>query len=161
MAEGEAAMNGAAPDGGMLEHLQTEHHKLNCTLSAIQHRINDPSLGAATGNSDFVAALHALRTELLAHIAEEGIDGCLGEAATRCPSAASQLKSIAADHEAILQAVNDLISSFARDYACAEPLSRRFQALSERLRAYEVAETRLLHYALGSDVADYDVEGNE
>jgi hypothetical protein len=110
---------------------------------------------------DFLTALHSLRAELLAHFAEEGIDGCLGEAAARCPSVVNELKAIAAEHEAILQAVNDLIASVTGDAVSAEPLSYRFQALSEQLHAHEVAETRLLQFALGSDVADYDVEGNE
>jgi hypothetical protein len=156
-------MNGVVPDGGMLEHLQAEHHKLNRTLSAIQHRIDDPSLGSATSHvpPDFFTALHALRAELLARFAEEGIDGCLGEAAARCPSALKKLKALAAEHGAILQAVNDLIASVTGEAVSAEPLSRRFQALSEQLHAHETAETHLLQYALGGDVADYDVEGNE
>src|SRR6476659_1963675 len=100
MSEGETAMNGVAPDGGLLEHLQAEHHRLNCTLSAIQHRIDDSSSSDARASptSDFLASLQSLRAELLAHFAEEEIDGCLGEAAIRCPSAGIQLKAIAADH---------------------------------------------------------------
>src|ERR1044072_1408558 len=98
-------MSGVAPDGGLLEHLQAEHHKLNRTLSAIQHRIDDPSLVEARGHPspDFLGALQTLRAELLAHFAEEEIDGCLGEATARCPSVAGQLKAIHADHEALLK----------------------------------------------------------
>jgi hypothetical protein len=156
-------MNGVAPDGGMLEHLQAEHHKLNRMLSAIQHRIHDPSSDSAKSevSADFLTALQSLRAELLAHFAEEGIDGCLGEAAARCPSVVKKLKAIAAEHETILQAIDELIASIAGDAVSAEALSRRFLALSEQLQAHELAETRLLQYALGSDVADYDVEGNE
>ncbi len=154
-------MSGAAPDGGLLEHLQAEHHKLNCRLSAIQHRIDDPSTsGAARQSSDFVAALNALRAELMAHFAEEEIDGCLGEATARCPSVAGQLKAIHADHEALLKALDELIGS-AADATDAGPLSRGFRTLSDRLHAHETAETRLLEYALGGEVADYDVEGND
>src|SRR5204862_2946851 len=106
-------MNGVAADGGMLEHLQAEHQKLNCTLSAIHHRIGDLSLREAPSDvsSDFATALDSLRAELLAHFAEEEIDGCLGEATARCPSAGSQLKAIVADHEALLQAVNELMAA--------------------------------------------------
>jgi len=163
MLEGDAAMNGVAPDGGMLEHLQAEHHKLNCTLLAIQHRINDPSLSDVLqrSSSDVADSLHALRAELLAHFAEEETDGCLGEAAARCPSTAGQLTAIAADHEELLRSINELIASVAENSASADHLSRRFQALTQQLHAHEIAESRLLQYALGGDVADYDVEGNE
>ena len=156
-------MNGVAPDGGMLEHLQAEHHKLNRMLCAIQQRIHDPSLSSATSHvpEDFLTALQSLRAELLAHFAEEGIDGCLGEAAARCPSAAKTLKAIAAEHDTILQAIDELIASITGNAESVEPLSRRFQALSQQLHAHEIAETRLLQYALGGDVTDYDVEGDE
>jgi hypothetical protein len=156
-------MNGVASDGGLLEHLQAEHHRLNCTLSAIQHRINDLLLSEPQEHplGGFFASLNSLRAELLAHFAEEEIDGCLGEAAIRCPSAAAQLKAIAADHESLFQSVNEFIASLAGERGDAEAIASRFQALSERLHAHEVAETRLLQYALGGDVADYDVEGND
>jgi hypothetical protein len=152
-------MNGMGPDGGLLEHLQVEHHKLNCTLSAIQHQIAEPAQSNTQlqESSDFLAALGALRAELLAHFAEEEIDGCLGEAAARCPSATAQLKAIMADHQALLHTVDDLIAS-AGD---AELVSRRFHSLSQRLHAHETAETHLLQYALGSDALDYDVEGDD
>ena|SRR5262245_12036384 len=156
-------MNGVAPDGGMLEHLQAEHHRLNRLLSAIQQRIHDPAWDSATSRvpPEFLTALHALRAELMAHFAEEGIDGCLGEAAARCPGVVKTLKAIEAEHEVILQAVNQLIASTTGDAMSAEPLLSRFQTLSEQLHAHEIAETRLLQHALGSDVTDYDVEGNE
>src|SRR5438552_1372834 len=98
MMEEEAAMNGVAPDGGLLEHLQAEHHKLNCTLSAIQHRINEAFANDAAqcSASDSVDSLEAFRNALLDHFAEEETDGCLGEATARCPSAAGQLKAITA-----------------------------------------------------------------
>src|SRR3954468_11928658 len=103
-------MNGVAPDGGMLEHLQAEHHKLKCRLSAIQHRINDPTPGEVVERSrmDCGDLLHSLRAELLVHFAEEEIDGCLGVATSRCPSAAGQLKAIIADHEELLRSVDEL-----------------------------------------------------
>ncbi len=146
----------------MLEHLQAEHHKLNCTLSAIQHRIDDPALRDTPVHapSDFVAGLQVLRAKLLTHFAEEGIDGCLGEAAVRCPSAAAQLKAIKADHQSLMDAVDELIAS-AKGVATSDTLSRRIHSLSERLHVHEVAETHLLQYALGGDAADYDVEGED
>jgi hypothetical protein len=156
-------MNGVAADGGMLEHLQAEHHKLNCRLSAIQHRINDrfPIEAPGYSSSDFVAWFDCLRAELLAHFAEEETDGCLGIATCRCPSAASQLKAITADHEALLRAVNEMVEAVTGNSASADTLARRFEAFAEQLHAHEAAESRLLQYALGGDVADYDVEGNE
>src|SRR5205807_5506208 len=134
-------MNGVASDGGLLEHLQAEHHRLNRTLSAIGHRINDRLLSEAEEYppTGFVASLNSLRAELLAHFAEEEIDGCLGEAAIRCPSAAAQLKAIASDHEDLLRSVNELIASVAENSASAEQLSRRVQALTEQFRVHEVA----------------------
>jgi len=155
-------MNGVAPDGGLLEHLQVEHHKLNCRLAAIQQRMNDSSAGdTGCWPSEVMDALDALRVELIAHLAEEEVDGCLGEAAARCPSAASQLKSIAADHEQLLQSVDRLIAAVAGNAIDHEQWTGQFQLLADRLHALETAETHLLQYALGGDVAEYDVEGNE
>jgi len=156
-------MNGVAPDGGLLEHLQAEHHKLNCTLSGIQHRINDPSGGDAAEclPSQLVVALNALRADLLAHFAEEETDGCLGEAAARCPSAAGQLKAIAADHGELLRSIDAMIAAVGGDEIDAPLVAEQFQALAGQLHAHETAETRLLQYALGGEVADYDVEGDD
>ncbi len=148
-----------APDGGLLEHLQAEHHKLNCTLSAIQHQMGDAAACGEPAHSspDFLLALKTLRADLLVHFAEEEIDGCLGEAAARCPSATAQLKAIQADHEALLQSLDGLIASAGN----AEWLARGVYSLSQRLHAHEIAETHLLQYAFGGDTADYDVEGDD
>ena len=155
-------MNGVAPDGGLLEHLQAEHHRLNCTLSVIQHRINDLSSNALRPSPfEFVDSLQALRAELLAHFAEEETDGCLGEATARCPSTAPQLKAIAADHEELLRAVNELTEFVITNAVSTDELAVRFRAFAQQLHAHEIAESHLLQYALGGDVADYDVEGNE
>ena len=143
-------MNGVR-DGGLLEHLQAEHHKLNLALSAIRRRMDDT----------VVDSLRALRTELRSHFAQEETEGCLEDAGARCPSAAPRLKALKSDHDDLLCSLDELIQVATEDEAPPEAMSSRLESLSQRLHDHEAAESRLLQYALGGDTSEYDVEGND
>ena len=156
-------MNGFNHCGAYLEHLQAEHHRLNCALIEIHHQIVE--LNRTTQSQEVLAgvrqSLENLLRELRNHFAEEEEGGCLEEAAARCPSLAPRTKDLMDEHPQLAQEMEQLLAITKDRTTNPKALRRQFEAFAKGLRAHQCAENRLLQTALGADAADYDMEGNE
>jgi hypothetical protein len=158
----ERIMNGASPCGALLEHIQQEHHHLNTDLIAIRHELERLSSDAQGPlPPETIKRLKDLRTELEGHFHHEECGGCLEEAASRVPSVSHQVRQIEAEHRELLSAIDRLNTAAASPSGSRASVAREFADFAARLHAHEVAETRLIEYALGGEAADYDIEGNE
>src|SRR5262245_58501626 len=98
--------------GALLEHLQAEHHHLNCALLEIRHRFADlvrSQEQEAAAVAGIRHRLEDLQKELGSHFAEEEGGGCLEEVAARCPSLGLQIKEVMGQHPLLTQALDQLI----------------------------------------------------
>jgi iron-sulfur cluster repair protein YtfE (RIC family) len=156
-------MNGVNHCGAYLEHLQAEHHRLNCALLEIRHQFAElnRSTQPPDGLAELTKRLEDLLKELRSHFAEEEEGGCLEEAVARCPSLGPQTKDLMGEHPQLARALEQLLAAMKDRAANQEAWQKQFEAFATDLRAHECAENRLLQTALGGEAADYDVEGNE
>lgn len=156
-------MNGVNHCGAYLEHLQAEHHRLNCALIGIRRQIAE--LNRSTRPLEALATLREkledLLLELRGHFAEEEAGGCLEEAEARCPSLVPQAKHLMGEHSQLARALEQLLATTKDRAANPIALRRQFESFATDLRTHQCAENRLLQTALGADAADYDMEGNE
>jgi hypothetical protein len=156
-------MNGVDYCAAYLEHLQAEHHRLNCALLEIRHQFaklhcsSRPEAALAT----IIERLEDLLRELRSHFAEEEAGGCLEEAVARCPSLGPQTKDLMGAHPQLARELEQLLAATKTGKANGEVWQQQFEAFATDLRTHECAENRLLQTAFGGDAADYDVEGNE
>jgi hypothetical protein len=159
----ESAMNGVNYCGAYLEHLQAEHHRLNCALIGIRHEIAE--LNHTSRPLEALATLREklehLLLELRGHFAEEEEGGCLEEAEARCPSLGPQAKHLMRENSQLVRALERVLATAKDQSANSHALRKQFEPFATDLREHECAENRLLQTALGGDAADYDVEGNE
>jgi chromosome segregation ATPase len=156
-------MNGVNHCGAYLEHLQAEHHRLNCALIEIRRQFAELNRGASSPDAldRLIERLEDLRRELRSHFAEEEKGGCLEEAVARCPSLGPQNKDLMGEHPQLIRALEQLPAAMKGRATNQEAWQQQFEAFAADLRAHECAENRLLQTALGGDAAEYDVEGNE
>jgi hypothetical protein len=156
-------MNGANHCGAYLEHLQAEHHRLNCAL--LETRRQFAELNRSTQPQEAFAGLighmESLLRELRSHFAEEEQGACLEEAVVRCPSLGAQIKELMGEHSQLARALEQLLAVMKGRAANPDVWQSQFEAFAKELRTHESAENRLLQMALGGDAADYDAEGNE
>ena len=156
-------MNAVNHCGAYLEHLQAEHHRLNCCLLGIRHQF--AKLNRSTQPPDALAGLikrlEDLMRELRSHFAEEEAGGCLEEAVARCPGLGPQAKDLMDEHPQFTRALGQLLANMNERAANPEAWRKQFEAFARELKAHECAENRLLQTALGGAGSDYDVEGNE
>jgi predicted nucleic acid-binding Zn-ribbon protein len=156
-------MNGINHCGAYLEHLQSEHHRLNCALLEIRHQFAElrrnpqPQVAVAA----LIERLDNLRSELSAHFAEEEAGGCLEEAVARCPSLGPEVKALMGEHPELARALEELLARMKSQTPDEEARQQQFEAFAAALKAHECAENRVLQFALGGDAAEYDMEGNE
>ena len=156
-------MNGVNHCGVYVEHLQAEHHRLNCALLEIRHQFAglNRSTQPKNGLGGLVERLEDLLRELRSHFAEEEAGGCIEEAVSRCPSVGPQAKDLMGEHPQLARALEQLLAAMKDREGNAEAWQKQFEAFAVDLWAHECAENRLLQTALGGDAADYDAEGNE
>ena len=156
-------MNGINDCGAYLEHLQAEHHRLNCSLLEIRHRFAELDRGTQPQDalSDLIEHLENLLNELKSHFAEEEGGECLEEAAARCPSLGPQTKELMGQHAQLVQELEQLLAAMKGETANSVAWQKQFEAFAIHLKAHECAENRLLQMGFGGDAAAHDVEGNE
>jgi hypothetical protein len=156
-------MNGIDHCGAYLEHLQAEHHRLNCAIVDIRRQFADLNLSRAPQDvlASLIERLEDLQRDVRGHFAEEEAGGCLEEAVARCPSLRPGTKDLMGEHPLLADALEQLLVAMKNRAANPAALVAQFEAFAEDLKAHECAENRLLLTALGGDAPDYDREGDE
>ena len=154
-------MGGKAMDrydvaNSLVSHLMAEHRRLHVMLRLARAAVlqsGGPDRDATT--EDVLRVLQQIRDELAHHFAEEESGGCLEEAACRCPSLSSHVRSVQAEHSGLLRELDLLIARCAN---CGDDAHERlaferdFAELCERLHEHEAAENDLLRRGFGQNV---------
>ena len=155
-------MNGSEECFAYAEHLNHEHRRLNQLLRDINHDVTQLGQGdVRTPIAALGKRIDDLRRQLQTHYAEEETGGCLEEAVTRCPSLASDTKTILEEHPQLDRMLERLAAQTSDPAARPADVQQSWQLFSKKFHAHEAAETRLLQMAFGADAADLDVEGEE
>jgi hypothetical protein len=128
-------MNGVNHCGAYLEHLQAEHHRLNCALLEIRHKF--ANLNCSTRPEEALAGiierLEARLRELRSHFAEEEAGGRLEEAVARCPSLGPQTKDLMGEHPQLARALEQLLAAMKDREGNAEAWQKQFEAFAADL----------------------------
>jgi iron-sulfur cluster repair protein YtfE (RIC family) len=157
----EPAMNETPQCTALLEHIQQVHHQLNVAVTKVRRRLAELQSVGLPLPADVIEQLHGLRAELGAHFAEEEEGGCFDELAARSATASQQIRQMEAEHRELLPMIDRLIAAGCLPAGKVQEFSQRFEELADRLRAHEMAESRLFQYALGGEASDYDIEGHD
>lgn len=147
--------------GALFEHLQAEHHKLNCELIEVRQQFErlDPHQCSGPAVEALLQRLERLHQDLLAHYREEETGGCMEEAIARCPSLAPQSKALMAEHPLLAQALESLIAQIRQGHGTPVSWRQGYDEFVQQIRTHEAEENRIMTYALGAVAADMDVEG--
>jgi len=156
-------MSGVNHCGAYVEHLQAEHHRLNCALLEIRHQFGElnRSMQPQAALAGIIERLEDLLKKLRSHFAEEEAGGCLEEAVARCPSLGPQSRDLMGEHPQLARALEQLLEGMKSRAANEDAWQQQFEAFATDLKTHECAENRLLQVGLGGGATDYDVEGNE
>src|SRR5690349_5290104 len=94
-----------------VNHLIAEHRRLHRMLRLARNAICPPGSSESVPGTDIVKLLGEVRAELEHHFAEEeGGDGCLEEAVSRCPSLSDDARRIESEHPRLLEDIDRLIA---------------------------------------------------
>jgi hypothetical protein len=136
-------------------HLNAEHRRLEESLRRVeelwQHKVPRPPHFSAR----LAGGLSELRAALARHYEDEEEGGCLEEAVAHLPTLSREVTKLNREHSQVLSTMDQLIAQVRTlrpgNQEWAE-IERDFQAIAERLRAHEAAESRILKASFGNDV---------
>jgi len=136
-----------------IDHLRAEHRLLHDEVRSIEKMLCDTVAGQ--GDSlELRRRLDLLSSDLRRHFTEEEAGGCLEEAVSRCPSAASQADALEAQHATLLARIERiagrLVAGTPRENAESE--NEDFNWFAKDLLAHEAAENQIMQRAFGVTV---------
>lgn len=143
--------------------LRAEHRRLHKLLRRIENdwmatREHPQSLSPA---GRLVESLEELRIDLTRHFHQEEGDGCLEEAACRCPSLGQKASEIERQHPLLLEQLGRIIeraSGEVRSGDVARQTRDDFRQFARNLHEHEAAENQLLASAFGTDAEELETK---
>jgi len=96
-------------DPVILGHVLAEHRDLFHLMHSVQSRFAMPGPPSPEHRADLLESLHHLREHLGDHFAQEELGGFLEEAVTRIPRLSAAVRSIVAQHPALLTELDRVI----------------------------------------------------
>jgi hypothetical protein len=133
-----------------LSHLRAEHTRIRRAIQGVQREMD--SAQQANDRLRITRAMLDLRRTLVHHFDQEERGGCLEEAASFCPSVATDVQAIQRQHLGLLSLLDHLIAR-SRELVGERDLSLLVAAFNDfirLLRSHELAENRLLQTAFGT-----------
>jgi hypothetical protein len=143
-----------------VDHLIAEHRRLDQLLRRAVNLSRPLDANANEWLPRLTAGLAAIRCELAQHFGEEDRGGCLEEAVARCPAIAPEVRRLMAEHEDLIERLDDLV---ARCQTASCPSECQVQAIEQELRLvvgelrrHEALESRVVQRGFAVSLEDTD-----
>ena len=157
-----ASMNRSDPV--ILGHVLTEHRDLFHLMHSVQSRFATAGLRGSPSpehRADVLESLHHLREHLGDHFAQEELGGFLEEAMTRMPRLSAAVRSIVAQHPALLAELDRVIDEltiveksggFAAKAKSWSAAVHAFEAFAAHMAAHERSENMVVQEGYNEDL---------
>ena len=157
-----ASMNRSDPV--ILGHVLTEHRDLFHLMHSVQSRFATAGLPGSPSpehRADVLESLHHLREHLGDHFAQEELGGFLEEAMTRMPRLSAAVRSIVAQHPALLAELDRVIDEltiveksggFAAKAKSWSAAVHAFEAFAAHMAAHERSENMVVQEGYNEDL---------
>ncbi len=149
-------MNNLENSRVFVSHLEAEHRRLDQAVTQVKESMSPgdaPAIPLSSTNQ-VLGLLEELRLQLIHHFHDEEQEGCLDEAACRCPSVSDEAKRVRHEHVELLSELDEIILTMKLESKLHESLTNitsRFQDFAHTLRQHEAAETRVIESVFGSE----------
>ncbi|MCX7432491.1 MAG: hypothetical protein NTY17_16080 [Planctomycetia bacterium] len=154
-----ASMNRSDPV--ILGHLLAEHRDLFHLMHSVQLAFAMAGQPRPESRADVLEALHHLREHLGDHFAQEELGGFLEEAMTRMPRLSAAVRSIVAQHPALLAELDRVIDEltmveksggFAAGAKSWSVAVHAFEAFAANMAAHERSENMVVQEGYNEDL---------
>ena len=154
-----ALMNRSDPV--ILGHLLAEHRDLFHLMHSVQSRFAMAGPPTPEQRADVLESLHHLREHLSDHFAQEELGGFLEEAVTRMPRLSAAVRSIVAQHPALLTELDGVIEQLTivensgKSAAGATSWSgavHAFETFAAHMAAHERSENTVVQEGYNEDL---------
>ena len=154
-----ASMNRSDPV--ILGHVLAEHRDLFHLMHSVQSRLAMTGPPSPERRADVLESLHHLREHLGDHFAQEELGGFLEEAMTRMPRLSAAVRSIVAQHPALLAELDRVIDELtiveksgggaagAKSWPAAV---HAFEAFAAHMAAHERSENTVVQEGYNEDL---------
>jgi len=142
-------------DPVILGHVLAEHRDLFNLMHAVQTAFGAVGPPTPERRADVCESLHMLRNHLGDHFAQEEQGGFLEEAMTRVPRLSSAVRSIVAQHPALLTELDRVIEELGIVTAGADSWPRAihaFEAFAAHMAAHERSENTVVQEGYNEDL---------
>ena len=148
-------------DPVILGHVLAEHRDLFHLMHSVQSRFAMAGPPSPERRADVLESLHHLREHLGDHFAQEELGGFLEEAMTRMPRLSAAVRSIVAQHPALLAELDRVIEQLAvvekSGGAVAGAMSwsgaaHAFEAFAAHMAAHERSENAVVQEGYNEDL---------
>jgi iron-sulfur cluster repair protein YtfE (RIC family) len=146
-------------DPVILGHVLAEHRDLFNLMHSVQSAFAAAGPPTAEWRAHVAESLHDLRDHLGDHFAQEEQGGFLEEAMTRVPRLSSAVRSIVAQHPALLTELDRVIETLGIVTAGADSWPRAaqaFEAFANRMTAHERSENAVVQEGYNEDLGLVD-----
>ena len=154
-----ASMNRSDPV--ILGHVLAEHRDLFQLMHSVQSRFAMAGPPTPEQRADVLESLHHLREHLGDHFAQEELGGFLEEAMTRMPRLSAAVRSIVAQHPALLAELDRVIDEltiveksggFAAKAKSWSAAVHAFEAFAAHMAAHERSENMVVQEGYNEDL---------
>ena len=154
-----ASMNRSDPV--ILGHVLAEHRDLFHLMHSVQSRFAAAGPPSPERRADVLESLHHLREHLSDHFAQEELGGFLEEAVTRMPRLSAAVRSIVAQHPALLAELDGVIEQLTivknsgKSAAEAQSWSgavHAFETFAAHMAAHERSENTVVQEGYNEDL---------
>lgn len=145
-------------DPVILGHVLAEHRDLFRLMQAVREHLAPAGPPTDARRADLVAAVRNLRDHLAAHFVQEERGGFLEESVTRVPRLSALVRSILAQHPALLEELDGLVATVATasDADAWSRAARSFAAFEDRMHAHERLENTVVQDGYNEDLGLVD-----
>ncbi len=148
-------------DPVILGHVLAEHRDLFHLMHSVQSRFAMAGPPSPEQRADVLESLHHLREHLSDHFAQEELGGFLEEAVTRMPRLSAAVRSIVAQHPALLAELDGVIEEltiveksggFAAGAASWSGAVHAFETFAAHMAAHERSENTVVQEGYNEDL---------
>jgi len=148
-------------DPVILGHVLAEHRDLFHLMHSVQSRLAMAGPPGPESRADLLESLHHLREHLGDHFAQEELGGFLEEAMTRIPRLSAAVRSIVAQHPALLAELDRVIDQLTIVEKSGEAAAgakswsgavHAFEAFAAHMAAHERSENAVVQEGYNEDL---------
>lgn len=141
-------------DPVILGHVLAEHRDLFNLMHTVRERLAAAGPPAEAPRADLIAAVQSLRDHLATHFVQEERGGFLEESVTRVPRLSTRVRSILAQHPALLKELDGLIAMIAAAAAADawSQVQQAFAAFEGRMQSHERLENAVVQEGYNEDL---------